>query len=160
MANSSCRASSTKPVQHLPVDLRVPNDPFLANLFLPSFKLRLDEAKHLPGWLQKGPDRRQDNSQRNEGHIHHRQIQRLPQVLRLDIPDVGSLHGYNRDRTGWTGQLAIAHIDGEDLGRPVLQEAVGEATGWRLRNRCTQSRWDPRRNPEGLLASFSPPRLT
>ncbi len=54
MANSSCRASSTKPFSTCRWTSGSRTTPF-CQPFLPSFKLRLDEAKHLPGWLQKGP---------------------------------------------------------------------------------------------------------
>ena len=114
------------------MDRWVPHDTLFANLLPPRLKLGLDEAQHLPLRLEKLLHRRQNDMQGDKRDVDDRKVQRLSQILRRDIADIRPLHA---DDPGvlpdFPGQLPIAHIDGEDLLRPVLEQAVGKAAGGR-----------------------------
>ena len=78
--------------------------------------------------LQQCTDGGQDDPQGNEGNIHNGQVQRLSELLRRDIADVRPLHAHHaRVLPDAPGKLAIADIDGEDLLRALLQQAVRKA---------------------------------
>ena len=116
--------------QHLCMYGRIAHDALLADVFLSGLELRLDEAEHLSGGLEQLLDGWKDDLQRDERYVHHRQVQRLTEILRRDIADVGPLHhddaGVGADLPR---QLAVADVDGEDLAGPLLQQAVGKAAG-------------------------------
>ena len=66
--------------------------------------------------------------ERDERNVHAEERNRLCQVPRLYIADVCSFH-IDDARIGAQAprQLAVAHIDGVDLDRAVLQHTVGKA---------------------------------
>ena len=66
--------------------------------------------------------------ERDERNVHAEKRNRLCQVLRLYIADVRSFH-IDDVRIGAQAprQLAVAHIDGVDLDRAILQHTVGKA---------------------------------
>ena len=75
-------------------------------------------------------DSGQDDLQRNKAHVHHGQIQRLSQLLRGHIADIGLLHDHHAGvGADLPVQLAIAHVNGKDLLRPLLEQAVRKAAG-------------------------------
>ncbi len=108
----------------------VTDDTFFPYFFLAGFKLGFDKAEDLACFLQQFLDRWQDDFQGDEGHIDDRQIQWFPQILWGDIADIGPFHGHHtRVLADGPGQLTVANIDGEDLGGPLLEQTIGEATG-------------------------------
>ena len=118
-------------VQHLFMGLRFPDHALFAHFVPSGLELGLDKAQHLAlAGFQQIFDSRKDDFQRNETHVNDAQVQRLPQVLCLHIADVGPLHD---DHTGVISnlpvQLAVAHIDGKDFFRSLLQQAIREAAG-------------------------------
>ena len=57
-------------------------------------------------------------------------------------------------------QLAVADVDGVDLGRPPLEEAVGEPPGGRSGIEGAPALGDRRRTGSGRRRASAPPRLT
>ena len=115
-----------KLLQNLSMYFRVAHHALLAHAILARLKLRLDEAEYLAAiGLEQRPDGREHQLEGNKRNIHHREIQRLAQLLGGDIADVGALHGHHPGIVAdFPGQLAIAHINGKDLPGALLQQAV------------------------------------
>ena len=108
----------------------LPDNALLADLVPPGLKLGLDQAEYLPRLLQELLNGRQNDFQRDEAHIHHGQIQWLPQLLGRHIADIGLFHNHNSGiRTDFPIQLTITHINGKDLFRSLLQQAVCKTAG-------------------------------
>ena len=83
---------------------------------------------------QQAPQRRQHPRQRDERHIGHGQIG--PWVLGaikvggFQVAQVGAFPQHHAGICAQRpGRLAVAHIDAVDQRRPVLEQAVAEATG-------------------------------
>ena len=117
-------------MQHLTVGGRVANHTVLANLFTPCLKLRLHKADAHCIRRGDGLRHRENMVQRDEGDIHTEELDRVCQILRLHIADVGALHVYHPLIGAQAPcQLPIAHIHCVDLDCTVLQHTVGEAAG-------------------------------
>ena len=118
-------------VQNLLMDGTVPDDAVLAHILPPGLELGLDEAEHLtPILLQQVLDGGQDNTKGDEADVDDTQIQGLTDVLGGHIADVGALHDHDPGIVAdLPVQLAVAHIDGKDLCRTLLEQAIGEAAG-------------------------------
>ena len=58
-----------KLLQDLQVDLLIPDYPLFTNLFLPCFKLGLDQTDQLTRFFQQGPEGRENEAQRNKGNV-------------------------------------------------------------------------------------------
>ena len=120
-----------KIIQHHLMHLGVTDNALLAHIFLTGLKLRLNEAQNLALLgFQQIFDGGQDDLQPNEAHIDHRKIQRLSQILRGHIADIGALHHHHSGiRADLPVQLAVANINGKDLAGTLLEQAIGKATG-------------------------------
>ena len=117
-------------IQHHLVDLGIPDNALLAHVFLAGLELGLDQAQNLTGGLQQRLDGGQHDLEADEAHIDNGQIQRFSQIFRGHIADIGPLHDHNTlIGTDLPVQLTVAHIDGKDLFRALLQQAVGKAAG-------------------------------
>jgi hypothetical protein len=102
-----------------------------ADIFAAEFELGFDEADELAVVrMQHGHHGWEDQGQRDEGKIKHRQINRFRNIVRQEMPEIELLAG---DDPGVAAdlpdQLVGAHIEGIDLGRAVLEQAVGEPAG-------------------------------
>ena len=114
-------------LKHLFMHGRVADNTLFADLVLPRFKLRLNEAQHLPCGLQKRLYDRKNQAERDKRYVDDRQVKRLAQILRCNIADVRPLHDDDaRVVADFPRQLAIAHVDGKDLACPLLEQAVGK----------------------------------
>ena len=112
------------------------NDPGAARHLLTSgLKLRLDQ-RHDPPAIPQQPHRwRQDQSQRNERAINHRQIEWLrrgTQLAQLRQGQVTRVHLFERFDArilpDLPGQLPVPNIDCHNTRRPMLKQTIGKST--------------------------------
>ena len=121
---------------------RVADNALFADLVLPRFKLRLDEAQHLPCGLQKRLYDRKNQAERDKRYVDDGKVKRLAQVFQSNIADVRPLHDDDaRVVANFPRQLAVAHVDGEDLARPLLEQAVGKPARGRAGVAANVARW-------------------
>ena len=94
-------------------------------MLAPRFKLGLDQRDHGASVSQQRRDGRHDLEQGNKRHVDGNKINGLADVFYRDVAYIGPLHIDDPFvRAQFPGQLAVPHVDGEYLGRPVLQGAV------------------------------------
>ena len=117
-------------LQHLQVDLGVPDHALFAHLLLPRLELGLNQTDHLAVGSQNAPQGRQDQPQGDEGDVHAGQIQLLRDLLMGEVPGVGPLQGdHPLIGAQLPGQLAVARVHGVHLGGAVLEHTVGKTAG-------------------------------
>ena len=110
------------------VDLDVADDAAFADVFPARFELRLDERDHRAACLEQRFDGRHDLEQGNEGDVNGDEIDGLADICNGDVADIGPFHVDDAVISPqFPGQLAIADVDGKDLGRAALEGAVREA---------------------------------
>jgi len=120
--------------------LRIAHNPSFADPLTSHLELRLDQHDGFTtGGLRpirhhQGTQGGQDQSQRDERHIGHRKrrpwIALLVELLCRQTPEIGAFaqhHPLIRAQT--PGRLPIAHVDAIHPAGPVLEKAIGEATG-------------------------------
>ena len=111
---------------------RVSDDAALAHFAAAHFELRLDERDGGRALGEAGGERREDLRQRDERHVHGRQVEeggelfggKLAGVLPFDDDDARVLAQFPR-------QLIVTDVDSPYARRAVLQQAVCEAAGGR-----------------------------
>ena len=117
-------------INHFPMHRRITYHAFLPHLLTPCFKLRLNQAYHFTAILQQLPDRRQHFGKGNKGYIYGYEGGRFLYVLRRHIADIGPLHADDPLIIPQLPvQLAMPHINGINLCRPVLKHAVCKSSG-------------------------------
>ena len=107
------------------VDLDIADDAAFTDVFPARFELRLDESDHGTAFFEQWFHSRHDFQQGNEGYVNGNEIDRFADICDGDVADIGPFH-IDDAVIGpqLPGQLAIADIDGKDLGRPALEGAV------------------------------------
>lgn len=109
---------------------RVTDHPPLPNLPATNFKLRLDQGYQLGAGREQRQSRRQHLVEGDEGGINDAQIGVCAESSRFQVPDVGAFQAdHPRIDAEFPGQLAVTDIDGKNLCRAMLQQAVGETAG-------------------------------
>src|ERR1051326_7080749 len=112
------------------VELGIAHDSALAHLTLAYLKLRFDQYNHLPAGPYQRHDCRQNQRDRNEAHVAHRQIHRLADFVHGQLARVDAfMEHYARVRAELPVELPRAYIHRVDAGRAALQEYVREAAG-------------------------------
>ena len=104
------------------VDLDIADDAAFTDVFPARFELRLDESDHGTAFFEQRFHSRHDFQQGNEGYVNGNEIDRFADICDGDVADIGPFH-IDDAVIGpqLPGQLAIADIDGKDLGRPALE---------------------------------------
>jgi RNA polymerase sigma-70 factor (ECF subfamily) len=113
---------------------RVMHNTSPADVFPARFELRFDEHDGLQGGHRalshRGDHRRQDQSGRNERHVHGYKPDSPGQIAGFEVTGVGTLQqGHAGISAQAFGDLPIAGIDRDDAGRAMLQHAVRKTAG-------------------------------
>ena len=131
----------------------------------PHLELGLDERDDRGAAVraERRRDRTQDEPERDERDVDHREIDRLAERRRVEMAGVQAIMDDHPPVAGErSGELATPHVDGVDPGRAALEEDVGEATGRGPRvERDEARRVDPERVERGgeLVAAATDVRL-
>ena len=107
-------------------------------------------ATTCPCGLQQAQRRGQHEGQADEAGVDDGQVGQLPARERLEVAHVGAVeHDDARVGLQLPGELAVADVDGVDLGRAALEQAVGEAAGAGTHVDCDQAADVQRKVVEG-----------
>ncbi len=107
---------------------RIPHDTAFADLTLADLELGLDQRQDGGVLLHKLKDSRYDDSEGNKRNVDRDEVDRLADGFKGQVANVGPFDDSNaRVLSQFPSQLAIADIDGVNLARTVLEQAVGEA---------------------------------
>ena len=101
---------------------------------LADLELGLDEGDDRGAGLapERGRDRPEDESERDERHVDHRQLDRLAEGLGAQGPDVRPIVDDDARIAGDpVGELAPTDINGVDPGGAALQQNIAEPPGRR-----------------------------
>ncbi len=103
------------------------------HLFFACFKLGFDQGDDTAADAEEPWDRRQDQSQADEGAVGHRDIEGRGvwgELIEGEAPGVGAFPRDDpRILSEFPGQLSVSHIHGMDGGCAVLEQAIGETSG-------------------------------
>lgn len=104
-----------------------------AEAFLADLELRLDHQDEVGAGRGAGGEGGQDQAQRDEGEIADDQVDGdVVDPVEGQLADVGAvLDGDPLIALQGPGELAVADVDGDDMGGPGAQQDVGEAAGGR-----------------------------
>ena len=112
------------------MDGGVPHHALLAHLLPARLKLGLHQTHRLALRLEQAPKGGQDQFQGDEGHVHTGKVQLIGDLLVSQVAGVGALQtNHPLIAAEGPGQLAVAHVHGVHLHRPVLEHTVGKAAG-------------------------------
>ena len=93
-------------------------------------ELRLDHRQQVGVLARAGRERRQHQAQRDEGQVGDHEVDRAVDRLGGQRADVGALvHPHPLVGAQRPGQLAVADVDGDDLGGAAAEQHLGEAAG-------------------------------
>ena len=120
-------------LEHSGVHLGVANDAPASRCLRPSgLELRLHQQQEIGLRRGTGEERARHRSQRDERQVGHHDVDRSADGGSIEGADVGALPKVDALVVAETlVELAVPHIDGDDLARPALEETVGEPTGRR-----------------------------
>ena len=109
-------------------DFGVLDNPAFSDLFFFGFELRFDEAHALGLGREEGVESGEYKAEGDKGYVGCKKVRRPLEVFRRKVPNVCAFHDANAlVLTKFPCQLAVAHVDGTDSGRAVLEETICEA---------------------------------
>jgi hypothetical protein len=98
-------------IHHLAAYQGITHHTALANLVPPGLELGFDQRDNAGRWIEDTQDRRQDQTQRDERHIHNRE--QRPFRQRFEGARVRALHDHHPGIAAQSVvQLAVANVDG------------------------------------------------
>jgi hypothetical protein len=113
---------------YLPVQVGIPDDAVFLHRRPSNLKLRLDEGKHRRIRLDQPQNGRNNQFQGDEGRVHDGQVYRIVKTPTVKGADIGPLDAsHTRVLAQTPGELPVTDIDGVDLRRPFLKEAIGKS---------------------------------
>jgi hypothetical protein len=108
----------------------VAHDSPAADLRTADLELRLDQGHDLASGRKTRQHRRQDQLQRDEGYIDHRQRRRERQCLGAKVSGVAAIEdAYPRVLAQRPVQLGASDVESDDLDGAAGQEDLGEPAG-------------------------------
>lgn len=120
-----------RPGDRVEAGLVVANDPSGTGRFVPAdLELGLDEGDEVTAGPSAESDGRSQLPEADEGCVDHGEVDRAPDLPGAESAGVRALpYGDASVNAEPVGELAVTHVDGDDVGGASLEETVGEAPG-------------------------------